>query len=195
MCYYGYGDNMDEIKIRPMESKDCRAIEKICIATAPFALRATKTIREITLLMYNRYYTRVLRDCFVAVNAEDTPVGYILCASDYNIYRADYAVNELSAIRRKSLIGYYFAKNELRSMEKFSAAYPAHLHIDLLPCYQGQHIGSRLMKTLATHLKSQNVKGLMLCVSPENHGAIRFYENCGFERICEKAGIVYAMKL
>lgn len=186
---------MDEIKIRPMESKDCRAVEKICIATAPFALRATKTIREITLLMYNRYYTRVLRDCFVAVNAEDTPVGYILCASDYNIYQSDYAVNELSAIRRKSLICYYFAKNELKLLKKFSDDYPAHLHIDILSEYQGMHIGSRLMKTLATHLKSQNVKGLMLCVSPENHGAIRFYENCGFERICEKAGIVYAMKL
>lgn len=158
---------MDEIKIRPMKSKDCMAIEKICIATAPFALRATKTIREITLLMYNRYYTRVLRDCFVAVNAEDTPVGYILCASDYNIYRADYAVNELSAIRRKSLIGYYFAKNELRSMEKFSAAYPAHLHIDLLPGYQGQHIGSRLIKTLTTHLKAKMSKGLCSVFRPK----------------------------
>lgn len=74
---------MKGISIRPMISADQAAVENICIETAPPFLCSNDKRREYTLLMYNRYYTRVLQHSFVAVNESDKPVGYILCAPDY----------------------------------------------------------------------------------------------------------------
>lgn len=61
-------------------------------------------------------------------------------------------------------------------MWPYAEDYPAHLHIDLLPECQHQGIGSRLIKTLADHLRRQRIKGLMLNVANDNKNALRFYE-------------------
>lgn len=186
---------MNEISIRSMVSGDKTAVENICIETAPDFLCSTDKSREYTLLMYNRYYTRVLEHSFVAVNEDDNPVGYILCAADYKFYKRDFFKNELSPIRRLGIFYYISALSEIYFISKYAKDYPAHLHIDVLPEYQGMHIGKELMNTLFNHLKDQNVSGLMLSVSRDNKGAIFFHEKCGFSALSKGTGIVYGIKL
>lgn len=186
---------MKGISIRPMMSADKAAVEHICIETAPSFLCSNDKRREYTLLMYNRYYTRVLEHSFVAVDENDKPVGYILCAVDYKFYKRDFFRNELAAIRRLGIFYYISALSEIYFISKYAKDYPAHLHIDILLAYQGQHIGKELMNALFHHLKEQHVSGLMLSVSRENQGAIAFYEKCGFRVLSKGAGIVYGMKL
>jgi ribosomal protein S18 acetylase RimI-like enzyme len=60
-------------------------------------------------------------------------------------------------------------------------AYPAHLHIDLLPRAQGQSWGRRLMQTFWQHLRDQQVLGVHLGVGAKNVGGIAFYQKLGFE--------------
>ncbi|MCA5894760.1 GNAT family N-acetyltransferase [Isoptericola sp. NEAU-Y5] len=59
-------------------------------------------------------------------------------------------------------------------------AYPAHLHIDLLPQAQGQGLGRTLMDTLRAALADQGVPGVHLGMDPTNTGARAFYDRYGF---------------
>jgi GNAT superfamily N-acetyltransferase len=64
------------------------------------------------------------------------------------------------------------------------SAFPAHLHIDLLPPFQRAGWGSRLMRRFVELLKARGVRGLHLVMGENNVriGAERFYEHVGFRR-------------
>lgn len=70
-------------------------------------------------------------------------------------------------IQNKLYIGYCIIF-EAVSPAAFSVKYPAHLHIDILPEYQGQKVGTALMSALKEKLVSDNIKGVMLCVGKGN---------------------------
>lgn len=70
----------------------------------------------------------------------------------------------------------------------FCAGYPGHLHIDLLPSLQGQGWGRALMKRFLQQLCEQGCPGVHLAVSTENLGAIRFYQELGFDVLQEAPG-------
>jgi ribosomal protein S18 acetylase RimI-like enzyme len=63
------------------------------------------------------------------------------------------------------------------------AAYPAHLHIDLLPRVQGRGYGRALMATLFDALSSAGAEGVHLGVAVANERAIGFYRRMGFEEL------------
>ncbi|MEU1471558.1 GNAT family N-acetyltransferase [Streptomyces sp. NPDC005761] len=67
-----------------------------------------------------------------------------------------------------------------------AAAYPAHLHIDLLPEAQGGGHGSRLIHTLLGALRTRGVRGVHLGVGKANAGAVGFYRHLGFEQLVEE---------
>jgi ribosomal protein S18 acetylase RimI-like enzyme len=62
----------------------------------------------------------------------------------------------------------------------WAGAYPAHLHIDLLPRAQRQGHGRRLVQRFLAHLQQQRVPGVHLGVGAANTTAIAFYEHLGF---------------
>ncbi|WP_125775967.1 GNAT family N-acetyltransferase [Antribacter gilvus] len=59
-------------------------------------------------------------------------------------------------------------------------AYPAHLHIDLMPEAQRQGLGSRLLDTLRAALAERGVPGVHLSMDPANVNARAFYDRYGF---------------
>ncbi|KAG9190144.1 hypothetical protein G6011_08232 [Alternaria panax] len=61
--------------------------------------------------------------------------------------------------------------------------YPAHLHIDILPEYQGKGWGKVLIQTLLGTFKSKGAKGVHLDMVQSNTGARAFYNRIGFQ-IC-----------
>lgn len=62
-------------------------------------------------------------------------------------------------------------------------AYPAHLHIDLLPAGQRRGLGRRLLDTLRTELAARGVPGVHLGMDPANTGARAFYDRYGFREL------------
>jgi ribosomal protein S18 acetylase RimI-like enzyme len=60
------------------------------------------------------------------------------------------------------------------------AAYPAHLHIDLLPHAQGRGLGRALIDWLLGRVSELGAPGVHLGVDPRNTAAIAFYERLGF---------------
>lgn len=69
-----------------------------------------------------------------------------------------------------------------------ATAYPAHLHIDLMPRLQGQGWGRRLMDHLLDALAVAGARGVHLGVGAENAGAQAFYERLGFAEVSRDEG-------
>ena len=63
------------------------------------------------------------------------------------------------------------------------AAYPAHLHIDVLPDYQRRGYGRRLIETLLDALGRAGAGGVHLGVGTANVGAQEFYKRVGFDLV------------
>lgn len=59
-------------------------------------------------------------------------------------------------------------------------AYPAHLHIDLLPELQGRGRGRALIRRLLAELRARGVPGVHLGIDPANATAAQFYRRLGF---------------
>ncbi|MBQ2769607.1 MAG: GNAT family N-acetyltransferase [Clostridia bacterium] len=181
--------------IRPYAPKDRERLREICLATATPRVYENRALREWILLMYNDYYTaREGAHCFVGVDDQDRPLGYVICAPSYRRYRLRF-LPFLPAIARRSKAA---AKRWLFHSGEgaFAKEYPAHLHIDLLPQAQRQGLGRALIAALIAHLKAQGVPGLMLGCSRDHSGANAFYRACGFHILKETADTVYwGMKL
>ncbi|MDI5973300.1 GNAT family N-acetyltransferase [Streptomyces sp. SL13] len=63
------------------------------------------------------------------------------------------------------------------------AAYPAHLHIDLLPSHQRAGFGRKLMETFLAALHLRGVTGVHLGMVSTNTAAREFYDRLGFHEI------------
>ncbi|GAA4336049.1 hypothetical protein GCM10023086_69030 [Streptomyces venetus] len=63
------------------------------------------------------------------------------------------------------------------------AAYPAHLHIDLLPQWQGSGHGRRLTRTFLQALQDRGVPAVHLVMATANTLAGAFYDRLGFHRL------------
>ncbi len=63
------------------------------------------------------------------------------------------------------------------------ADYPAHLHIDILPEYQGAGHGRELMRTQLTALHKAGAPRVFLGMLTANAEARPFYDRCGFHEV------------
>lgn len=186
------------LKIRPYQDSDKADVEHICIATAPKSMVSSEKLTEQTLLLYSRYYTRLEQShCFVLTEGEEErAVGYILCAPDYKYYKQQFMTNEVKALRKLGPSAVIQAYGEVTAPKPFSKKYPAHLHIDILPAYQHQGMGTKLMDTLVQHLCELGVPGVLLVVGAENQSSIAFYQKYGFQRLGNiGGGVVFGLEI
>ena len=182
--------------IRPYEPKDFNAVRFVCLnSEGPCDLDAAG--RFFILTTYCDYFIeKEPQNCFVAVNGSDEAVGYIFCAENYDrflpVFLSEYVTRFSPADTRRRL----GAERSTLLQQKHKAAYPAHMHIDLLPAYQRQGLGSRLVDTLAAHLREKGVPGVMLTVGAGNAVGQSFYNKYGFQRIdASRDDIAYGLKL
>ena len=184
---------MASVKIRPYQNKDCPYVQQICIETAGPRFVETSYKKGAAVAAFCRYFiTRCSEFCFVAVDEADVPVGYILCTPTFGRW-CRYAPEQfLSGFP----YGFLWSVGSMLGAVPYLKTYPAHLHINLLPPYQRMGLGRQLMNALECALRQQNCPGVSLCVSRQNHGAMRFYESCGFRVLGNHPGsVAYGKKL
>jgi GNAT superfamily N-acetyltransferase len=63
------------------------------------------------------------------------------------------------------------------------AAYPAHLHIDVLPDWQGKGLGRELMVAFLAGLAGAGVRAVHLGMLSANVDARAFYDRVGFHEV------------
>ena len=169
--------------IRPYEPKDHDAVEFVCLnSEGPCDLNETGQFYILTT--YCDYFIeKEPQNCFVAVNDADEAVGYIICAENYDRFLPVFLAEYVSRFSPDDLYRRRSAEDSTLLQKKHKSEYPAHLHIDLLPEYQRQGLGSRLVDTLADHLRKKGVSGVMLTVGASNDVGRSFYTKYGFTRI------------
>lgn len=182
--------------IRKYQEKDFEATKYVCIHDM-IGVEGYETIIEYVETMFCRYYLeKEPENCFVAVDENDKPIGYIYGVKDYNKYQENFEeyIKLVAEIEERRFLGE--ALTEMFDHAIYKEDYPAHLHIDILPDYQSKGIGSKLITAFCDHLKEENVKGVMLIVGTENSGARRFYERNGFTLLQDvPTGAAYGKKL
>ena len=169
------------IKIRNLKKQDIPSAEYICLITAARKIKDTPNKALRTLLMYNRCYTRTQKSsCFVAEDENGKVVGYILCAESLVKYLKGFFGTELQEIFKISFTSGIVSFFEAVSPAAFSVKYPAHLHIDILPEYQGQKVGNPPASLL---------EGGFLNLGPAKHEKVAIYAvNQRISNVCRIAG-------
>lgn len=170
--------------IRQAEKKDIKDIEYICRMTAGEVSRREPIVGNKLAKMYATYYAEECRDtCFVLADESDKAVGYVLCEPDAfrfrRLYRKKYVPQVWEIDKKCGLECWFFPV----PYAVLSARYPAHLHIDILPEFQGQGYGTKMLEALFEALREKGIKGVMLMAGGENEGAIRLYKRMGFEML------------
>ena len=185
------------ITIRPYDKKDFRSVQDICMLTSWMKDDITPVSRAYMCAMYCDYYLDNQSEfCFVAED-DGQVVGYILCAADCDDYLEKMDELYLPLVRKLSGKDHLrFVAQQRVEQRYIRAGYTAHLHINLLPEYQRQGIGTQLVDALINKLTQMCVEGVYLVCSNKNEGARAFYEKCGFEDIDYITGcVVYGKKL
>lgn len=188
---------MAELTIRPYEKKDFRYVQDICMQTSSLKDNDTPLNRAILCSLYCDYYLDNQAEfCFVAVDENDVPQGYILCAADCGDYLTNMEEYYLPLLRKLDS-GEFFRFNAQMKVEQryIREGFTAHLHIDILEEYQEQGVGTRLMETLCNKLQEVGVEGVRLICSKKNVKACEFYKKMGFEDVDYITGaIVFGKK-
>lgn len=196
------------VSIRPYHPSDLSALYRICLKTGNSGTDASQIYTDPDILghFYAAPYAVLEPDLCFVILLDGKPSGYILGTADSREFR-DRCKREWfpplrfryplpdenddtpdAKIIRRIHEGHQY-KEEL-------GAYPAHLHIDLLPETQGMGLGRKLINTFNDVLRNKDVSGVHLEVGKKNEGAMKFYEKVGFQRIIEyEYSIAFGMKL
>ena len=147
--------------IRPYRLADRDRLRQICRETAAKTFQRTGRTLEAVTLIYNDYFTAYEPDhIFVLADESDRAVGYILCAADYRGFVHRYRTTYLRLGKIKNR--------------------PVHFHLDILPPYQRQGWGTRLMDTLCRHLRELGVDYLSCCGVSRDSAGYKMYRKYGF---------------
>ncbi|KAJ4481706.1 acyl-CoA N-acyltransferase [Lentinula edodes] len=186
------------ITIRKALEADAPSLSRICLLTANAGstAEALHDFGELPGLVYAVPYVKLSTTWgFVMVDdlRDDEVVGYIVGSTDtraFEAYAAEHWWPQLAekyppSLAKKPADEQYM--NLLRNMHTGPDACiklsPAHMHINILPSYQKQGWGRKLIDTAADFLKGRGLDGVWLGLDPRNNGARLFYEKMGFAHV------------
>jgi ribosomal protein S18 acetylase RimI-like enzyme len=193
---------MNVPRVRPFEPVDTDACYEICLRTAHNGADASdlhtdpRIVGEVWVAPYLVGWPDF---AFVVEDAEGVG-GYIVGVPDTDAYD-DWAEHDWFPPLRTRYPPGCFAQGTAdaacvdlihrppRMPAEIVSAYPAHLHIDMLPRLQGRGMGRKLMAALFARLREAEVPAIHLGCSPENANAIAFYRHLGFEDLM--AGFIW----
>ena len=199
------------VEIRPYRTSDLDTIYDICLATGDAGADASHFYRDRKLLghVYAGPYCVHSADTAFVAEDEGGVGGYVLGPADTRAFEAALEASWWPALRarypdpgdcatpdeRMQRLIHHPSRMPRRIVE----AYPAHLHIDLLPRLQGRGLGRRMIERWLTSVASSGARGAHLCVGTRNDRAVRFYRAFGFHEVERYAApfdvIVFGMEI
>jgi ribosomal protein S18 acetylase RimI-like enzyme len=184
------------LDVRRYHPDDHAALYDICVRTADGG-RDSRHIYPDPELMPSIFagpYAYLEPDLTFVLDNGDRAVGYILGTADTARFVKEYRASWLPTIQQRYpapsippvtpteiMIG--LMHNPERMLVPELGAYPAHLHIDLLPQYQRQGHGRTLMYAFLDALHLKQVSAVHLGMATTNTAARAFYDRLGFHEI------------
>lgn len=179
--------------IRAYRPSDLDAIYDICVRTGAAGGDARglhSSDRLLGDIWAVPYVTAEPQHAHVLDDGTGAAVGYILGTADTAAFVQWYRAKWLPATegrypagdpRDEVMLGLHADPERMLVPEL--AGYPAHLHIDLLPGYQGAGHGRALMETFLRALGARGVPRVHLGMDPANTRARAFYDRLGFHEV------------
>ncbi|MFF4360402.1 GNAT family N-acetyltransferase [Streptomyces sp. NPDC001604] len=183
--------------IRAYRPEDREALDDICIRTAHNGQDSRPVYADPTVfptIFAAPYVVLEPELAFVLDDGHGRAVGYILGTADTPRFVEEFRTKWLPRVadRHPEPAGPPTTPDEQmipllhhpeRMLVPEVAAYPAHLHIDLLPAWQGQGHGRELMRAFLRALHDRGVAAVHLSMVTANTPARAFYDRLGFHRI------------
>ena len=183
-------------EIRPYRPSDRDAVADICVRTADNGGDSRSLSPDLDLMpsIFALPYVVLEPELAFVLTDDDDPVGYILGTADTPTFAKRFRTEWLPHLADRYPAPIRPPENSTELMISLMhdperlvipevAAYPAHLHIDLLPQYQRSGHGRALMTTLMTALASAGVPAIHLTMLTTNTPARAFYDRLGFHHI------------
>jgi ribosomal protein S18 acetylase RimI-like enzyme len=184
------------LTIRSYQPGDQDAVYDVCVRTGDAGGDATGKFPNDSLLpdIFAGPYIYLQPELAFVVDDGRRPVGYVLGTADTVRFVAGYREEWLPTLAGKypqpagppaSVYDYFLGRLYEPEQMLLSevAAYPAHLHIDLLPAYQRAGYGRRLIEAFVGAAERAGAGGTHVVVARSNTGAHRFYQRVGFKRV------------
>lgn len=185
------------VVIRPFRADDVPALRHVCLVTADSGGDATGVYDSDDLMpdLFCEPYLRFFPELAFVLADEDQPVGYVIAAGDTVEFARRYREEWIPRLADRYtpltappasptehlLAACHFSPERLVRPE--FATYPAHLHIDVLPPYQGRGHGRMLIATLLEALGNRGIAGVHISMLTSNAGARVFYDRVGFSSV------------
>ena len=187
------------VELRPLQDRDLDSLYAISLATGHVGGDASAFYADNRMMghIYSAPYAKLCPDtCFVAEDAAGV-AGFVVGAVDTRAFEAQLEHDwwpDLRAIypdpsgtppatwtadQRRS----YMIHHPRRTPDDIAEAFPAHLHMNLLPRLQGRGVGPALLELWFAGARQFGVTGVHVGTNAKNHGAVRFWQKCGFERL------------
>ncbi len=179
------------VEIRPYRAGDLAAIYDICLRTGDAGQDATRLYGEPQLLGHvyaGPYGLFAPETAFIAEDAGGAG-GYVFGPADTHAFEALLEREWWPGLRGRYPDPVSPATPDERMMHlihhpprlprRIADAYPAHLHVDLLPRLQGRGLG----RTMLDRWRSAVGVPAHLSVGVRNERAVRFYRAYGFREL------------
>jgi ribosomal protein S18 acetylase RimI-like enzyme len=183
-------------EIRPYRPSDRDAVADICVRTADNGGDSRSLYPDLDLMpsIFALPYAELEPELAFVLTDADHPVGYVLGTADTPTFAKRFRTEWLPALAdrypaptRSPETPTELMITLLHTPERLVipevAAYPAHLHIDLLPAYQRSGHGRALIATLLSALATAGVPAIHLTMLTSNTPARAFYDRLNFHHI------------
>ncbi|MET9255576.1 GNAT family N-acetyltransferase [Streptomyces sp. NPDC003717] len=184
--------------VRPYRPADAADLDDICVRTGHNGGDSRPVYADPAVLpaIFAAPYVHLDPElAFVLDDGAGRAVGYVLGTADTARFAADFRTRWLPRVADRypappdgapATPDAHMARllhDPERMIVPRLAAYPAHLHIDLLPEWQGRGHGRELMRTFLDALHARGVPAVHLVMATANTPARAFYDRMGFHEI------------
>ena len=167
--------------IRKYKPADKERLRFICKETTWDDNKKDVNKLDSIAVIYNDYFTEYeSENIFVAVNEDDIPVGYVICSSNFKLFKEKMLgdiKNRVKNTYAPSLLIFYATLISVMITKK---PYRTHLHIDILPEAQRTGLGTKLIDALCAHLKEKNIRNVSVLTIDTGSMGYKFYTKYGF---------------
>ena len=182
--------------IRPYRESDHAAVYDVCVRTADAGGDARGKYHSDDLMpdLFAGPYVFLEPDFAFVLDDGQRAVGYVIGTPDTAAFARAYRARWIPR-----LAGRYRSRRTRRPARTRRwlpcttgrsgwsgpglEAYPAHLHIDLLPPFQGAGHGRAMMETFFAAAAQAGAPGVHVTVTTANTRALGFYHRLGFRRL------------
>jgi len=187
------------VTLRPYRPSDADDLYDVCVRTADAGGDARGQYASDRLMgdLFALPYATLEPDLAFVVDDGTRVVGYVVGTADTPRFVERYRDEWIPALDGRyppappvltddatpDDVMHYLHEHPERLLVPEVTPYPAHLHIDLLPGFQGQGLGRRLLETFAAAAADAGADAVHVGMVTANTGARPFYDALGFHVI------------